>query len=466
MNYIIAILIIGVSTYAFKKASGTLKINLINITSFAFYILMAFEFIGLTLIYLGFRDHYMISKLNNNNVINIAYWSMSYIMIILPIVMIVANKFIFKIKNMKETYIENINKEIVLESNKVQQRIFIFVTIALVICFLAMIYVFYCIGYIPFLKYFDNNFDYATERVNINRNFDGNVYVKNIIMVFLTPLLSYIAYIYMRTTKQKKWIVLFIISFILSVVVKTYDFSKAPIIYYVCFFFVIEVMLGKTSKLKKVIPYLVIAIILVLVLYYVVMGYEGNIFSLTNGPMSRVIMSQAGALLLHFDAFPDKIDYLNGHSFPPFTKIIFGDGEYDVRSGRSVMELYFPENIENGTAGVMSTVFLGEAYANFGFIGVAISPIIVGLIFSAILCIYLKFKKTPLNIILYLECFIIFTNILNAGFIDFFYNVNFILTLMFIFGLKTLSSENLEEKTKEIVNECKNKFIKKNEKER
>lgn len=465
MNYVVAILVIGLSAFLFKKASGTLKINLINVSSYAFYILMAFEFIGITLIYLGFRNHYIIGELNDNKVINITYWSMAYVMVILPLVMILANRYIFKIKNMKEVYIENINKEVLIENNKVQQRIFILVTIALVICLLAIIYVFYCIGYVPFLKYFDSNFDYATERININRNFNGNVYIKNIIMLFLTPLLSYIAYIYMRTTKEKKWIVLFIISFILSVIAKTYDFSKGPIIYYICFFFVIEVMLGKTLNFKKIIPYLTIAVILVLVLYYIVMGYNGTIFSLSNGPVSRIIMSQAGALLLHFDAFPDKIDYLNGHSFPPFTKILFGDGAYDIRSGRSVMELYFPENIENGTAGVMSTAFLGEAYANFGFVGVVISPIIVGLIFSAILCIYLKSKKTPLNIILYLECFIIFTTVLNAGFVEFFYNVQFILTLMVIFGLKILSCEDLKGKTKNIVNKCKRVLVKKTKKE-
>lgn len=461
MSYVVAILIIGLSTYAFKKASGTLKVNLINISSFAFYILMAFEFIGITLIYLGFRDHYIIKELNDNSVINVTYWSMAYVMVLLPIVMILANRFIFKIKNMKETYIDNIKKEVILENSKVQQRIFILVTLALIICFIAMIYVFYCIGYFPLLKYFDSNFDFATERININRNFAGNVYIKNIIMIFLTPVLSYIAYIYMRTTKEKKWIILFIISFILSLIVKTYDFSKGPVIYYICYFFIIEVMLGKTFKLKKILPYLIIAIVLILVLYYVIMGYNGSIFSLTTGPVSRIVMSQAGALLLHFDAFPDKTDYLNGHSFPPFTKILFGDGEYDVRSGRSVMEVYFPENVDDGTAGVMSTAFLGEAYANFGFVGVAISPIIVGLIFSAILCIYLKSKKTPLNIILYLECFIIFTTVLNAGFVEFFYNVQFVLTLMVIFGLKILSSESLKEKTIEIVEKCKRKLIKK-----
>lgn len=466
MNYIAAILVIGLSAFLFKKASGTLKVNLINISSYAFYILMAFEFIGLTLIYLGFRDHYIIGKLKHDNTINITYWCMAYTMILLPIVIILTNKYIFKIKNMKKTYLENMNKEVLLENKIARQKLFVLIVIALVICVLAMIYVFHCIGYFPLIKYFDNNFDYARERINIGRNFDGNIYIKNMVMVFLTPLLSYIAYIYMRTTKEKKWIILFIISFLLSVIVKTYDFSKAPIIYYICFFFIIEVMLGKTIKLRKIIPYLVIAIILVLVLYYVIMDYSGTIFSLTNGPVSRIIMSQAGALLLHFDAFPNEIDYLNGHSFPTFTKILFGDGEYDIRSGRKIMELYFTENIENGTGGVMSTAFLGEAYANFGFIGVIISPIIVGLILSSILCIYLKSKKTPLNIILYLECFITFTTVLNAGFIDFFYNIPFILTLMAIFGLKILSCENLKEKTKEIINEYKNKFIKKNKKER
>ena len=133
-----------------------------------------------------------------------------------------------------------------------------------------------------------------------------------------------------------------------------------------------------------------IAILIVILFYVTVMGYEGNFFSLSTGPMARIIMGQASTLFLHFQTFPDQIDFLNGHSFPPFTKILFGEGEYDVRSGRSVMELYNPTAVENGTAGVMSTAFIGEAYANFGYTGLIIAPIIVGLIISAILCIYLK----------------------------------------------------------------------------
>ncbi len=47
-------------------------------------------------------------------------------------------------------------------------------------------------------------------------------------MLMITPLLSYIAYIYMRTTKENKWKVLFGASFILNFFfVKTYNFEKS-----------------------------------------------------------------------------------------------------------------------------------------------------------------------------------------------------------------------------------------------
>lgn len=448
MNYVIAIIVIIISAYLFKKASGTLKVNLVNVSSYVFYSLMIFEFIGVTLAFLGFRNHYLIDKVTNNNAINITYWCMTYAMIMLPLVILIFNKYIFKIKDTKESYINNINQKVDLEDKEYCNRVFILVSIGLIICLVATIYVFYCIGYVPLFKFFDSSFDFATERISSGRDFSGNQYIKNIIMLIITPLLSYIAYIYMRTTGEKKWKILFGISFILCIFVKTYNFEKAPIIYYICFFFVIEVMLGKTAKLKKILPYIITACILVVVMYITVGGYTGKLFTLSSGPLSRLMISQAGTLMLHFDAFPEKIPYLEGHSFPPFTKVLFGEGEYDIRSGREVMELYNPTAVENGTAGVMSTMFVGEAYANFGFIGVAVAPIIVGIIFSSILCVYLKSKKTPLNIILYLECFIIFTNVLQAGFIDFFYNINFLIVLICIYAIKLISSESTINKLK------------------
>ncbi len=83
---------------------------------------------------------------------------MAYTMIILPLTILLFNKYVFKIKNVKETYIENINKEVELEDKKYCNRVFILVTIGLSVCLIATIYVFYCIGYIPLFKFLDSTF--------------------------------------------------------------------------------------------------------------------------------------------------------------------------------------------------------------------------------------------------------------------------------------------------------------------
>lgn len=439
MKYIIAIVVIIISTFLFKKAAGTLKINLINISSFTFYSLLIFEFIGITLAFLGYSDHYLLRKVRNADSVNKAYWIVSYTMIALPLTIFLCNRYIYKIKSIKEKYISNINQKVIIEEESYRNIIFIVTIIISVICLLSIIYVFCWIGYVPLFKYLDKNFNFATERIKSGRNFAGNQYIKNIIMITITPILSRIAYIYMRISKEKKWAILFIILFILNIFVKTYDFSKAPLIYYILYFLIIEILLGKTKQIKKLLPYGLCALFLIVCAYNITANYKGSYFSLSEGPLARIIMAQAGTLCLHVDAFPQQRPYLKGHSFPPITKFLFGEGKYDIRSGRSVMEIYNKKAIDNGTAGVMSTMFQGEAYANFGIFGVAISPIAVGLIISSVLCMYLKSEKTPLNIILYCECFIIFTTTLQGGIVDFFYNIQLYITLLTIFVIKTIA---------------------------
>lgn len=442
MKLVISIMILIISMLLFKKASGTLKLNLLNVVSYAFYSLLIFDFIGIIIIYCGFDNHYLIQKISQkSNAVNNAYWSMVWTMIILPITIIFFNKFIYKVNVKKENF-DNIKKNIDFGEKKQNIKLYRCLVVTFIICLISTIYVFKHIGYIPFFKLFTSSFSFATERINSGRNFTGNVYIKNIIMLIITPIISYISYIYMRKTKKSKWVVLFILSFILSIFAKTYDFSKAPVIYYIGYFFFIEVLLGNTLKIRKLFSYIAIVLVLLIFMYSSTTGYEGKYTSLTNGPLSRIMITPPACLMLHFDTFPYKVDYLKGHSFPGFTNVIFGDGDYDVRSGRIVIQIYDRNGVINGTAGVMSAMFLGEAYANFGWIGIFIAPIIAGILISSAYCLYLKNKKTPLNIVLYLEFIIIFISVMQAGFIDFLYNINFLVAALYIFALKFYIKEN------------------------
>lgn len=447
MEYVISILVLLIYIFLFKKAAGTLKPNLLNVISFTFYSILFFQVIGVTIVYLGFRDHYIINKIVNEETIQKTYYFLTYAMICMPIIMILVNQYVYKLKpkELEEKYINKLKEPVILGDVSYQNRMFVVITILAVICLASIIYVFTCIKYIPVLKYFDSDFNFAVERINISRNFAGNQYIKNLVMLTITPMISYITYIYMKVTKEKRWRILFIILLFMSVLALTYNFEKSTIIYYFIFFFIIHVLLGKTFKLKSIIPIAVAVIVIILILYKTVMGYNDKILSLSSGPVSRIIMGQSSTLFLHVDAFPEIIPFLGGRSFPEIFKFVFGtEGEYDVRSGREVMETYAKAAVEEGRAGVMNTLYIGEAYANFGIVGLIISPIIVSFIFSTILCLLLKFKKTPLNMILYLESFIIFTNVLQGGFVDFFYNVKFFVVLLTIFIIHIFATSKKE----------------------
>ena len=449
MKYVVALLNLIIIIWLFKRAAGNLKISSLNIISYVFYSILIFDFIGISIIYCGFNSHYLVRLISyNRDVINKSYWAMVIMMYLLPMSIRFFNNHVYKIKSINNKLISK-KSEKLLETNKeTSNKAFIICAIILFICLGTTIYVFYNIGYVPLFKFFVNNFDYAAERIKSGREFIGNVYIKNIIMLLLTPIVSYISYVYMRVKKEKKWIILFIISLILCVFVKTYDFSKSPIVYYFAYFLFIEIILGNVKNLKKVVPYVLGLFGLVVVLYITVANYKGDMLSFSSGPISRLTISQPGSLLLHFDAFPNKSPYLMGHSFPKVTKFVFGDGEYSVRSGRKVMEIYNSKGIDNGVAGVMSTVFIGEAYANFGWFGVVLSPIIVGFILSTVFCIYLKSKQSVTNICLYLMLIITYITIIQAGFVDFFYSISIICILLYFLIIKLIFDKDYLVKLK------------------
>ena len=65
---LIVILSLLLSTYLFRKAAGSLKISKMNIISFAFYNLLIFTCIGSVIILFGFKDHYLVEKINSEEV--------------------------------------------------------------------------------------------------------------------------------------------------------------------------------------------------------------------------------------------------------------------------------------------------------------------------------------------------------------------------------------------------------------
>lgn len=434
---ILTILIFLVSTKLFKHAAGSLKFTKLNMISAIYYYIMVFNLIGASLIYIGFKDHYLIRKLASEETIDRTYSALAYCVIMFPLTLIAMKKIInlFVRKRGIQSFVQDS-----IKYNNTMFKIQSVVFLLIVICTVATVYVFIHLGYIPILSMFGGgNLDAL--RQSGNRNFAGNQYIKNLLMYTLTPFVSYMAYIYFRVTKQGIWGVMFAYMAVLSTIVLTYDFAKTPIITYLLGIYLLEVMLGNVTSNKRFKKLVISAIVLILFFYVVVFGAGNSLFSIYTGPVGRIIFTQIATLFLHMEAFPLQHPFLNGSSFNGWMSFVF-PAAANIRSGRVVMTIYNPQGIETNTAGVMNTIFIGEAYANFGTVGIIIAPIIFGIIIGFFAYLLPGLKKSPFSILLYVQLTLQFITIVEGGFVDIFYSASVVFFIMLTILMYAVSGNN------------------------
>ena len=106
------------------------------------------------------------------------------------------------------------------------------------------------------------------------------------------------------------------------------------------------------------------------------------------------------------------------------------------------MEVFNPAGIALNVAGVMNSLFVAEAYANFGYWGVLFSPVIVAIAMTIIPNLVISGKKTPIKLLLYVICTIEWTQCVTGGFVDYICNVNLIIQFCILY-LVNLISKNI-----------------------
>ena len=88
-----------------------------------------------------------------------------------------------------------------------------------------------------------------------------------------------------------------------------------------------------------------------------------------------------------------------------------------------VMNWVFPELVGSGVVGTAPTVFWGEAYANFGPLGIPIVAFIIGCLVALVSYLVSKLEINPLTIGFLVSLILIFKDLSVTGFSGYFYNV-------------------------------------------
>ena len=243
---VVWLIVLTLSTWLFSKVSGSLSPFKPNLNSLIFYYsLVASSYIGSLLIVLDVDHYYMINKLDHEYIRIIGFTAISFVMIFLPLTMFLVSTLVgFNAKQEFTHYLQKPIDDMFSDKRGRKEFYFLFLALSL-ISILAVAYTLLKTNQVPLFELLKGNVaELGRLRIEAARNFNGNIYIRNIFAIALTPLLSLIAYVCAVKTKELKWTFLWWALFGCAVIISVYDLAKSPIIFYIIMFIFVRMYVG------------------------------------------------------------------------------------------------------------------------------------------------------------------------------------------------------------------------------
>jgi hypothetical protein len=426
-----------ISTLLFKKAAGSLSPAKPNMISYIYYYqVLAMSFIAAVLAILYLDNHYVISRVSDEARLY-GWLSVMYMMVAVPVGMLISKRLWLgnkKVGRVLNDYVKSPINTSGFNGDPLKYSIWVFTVISLLAC----LYTFYSIGYFPFIKVLTAPGDaLGMIRISSSRNFQGNVYIRNVLALTLMPLLSYVWGGYYLANNKLSDGLMFFVSFVMAASVLYYNFSKAPLLWYMLgYVFVYFYAFGKV-KVSYVLALGGVAFAGLIAMYSVVGISFSEFFSYNTGPVGRIVLGQAAGTYYMFDLFPASQDFIGFASISQYVSSLLGLEHLD-RAARVAMVDFNPRGVEAGTAGVMNSLFIAEAWANFGLVGVLISPLWVGFVIGSLYYFFLKKRKSPLWLALFVT--FSFGGSFTGGFNDYIYNGGYMILVGLVIAILLTAS--------------------------
>ena len=209
-------------------------------------------------------------------------------------------------------------------------------------------------------------------------------------------LFAFFAQYLLNKTIQKR-LILFII-FIITTFVMVMQTEKGPMANLIIALFLVYILVKNKGKVPLIkLMFLGGAILSILIVFYLKFMGRETFGEALSGVFSRSFTGQMMPAYLYLEYFTQHHDLLLGRSLPN-PRAIFPFEHYELT--KEIMAWHSPFSYKKGIVGSMPTVYWGEMYANFGFLGVLIPPFFVGYILYGLNIILSCLQKNPLSIAL------------------------------------------------------------------
>jgi oligosaccharide repeat unit polymerase len=411
-------LVIGV--LLLHKSSGGLSLNKPNLHLVIFgYVFLLSSLIGSLLIVLNIDNSYIINKLLFPESRKLGF------------ILVCSSFLLFSFSTWVVSRIVGFNPKVefaqywkspvneVFDSKQHKKLFFSLFTVLSTISILSVIYTLMHTSTIPlFSAILGNTADLAKGRIDAKEGYTGIVYVKNILAIGLTPLLSIVAFAYSLKTRLWSWRVLFGLLFVAAVIIQVYNFEKAPTLFYMIMLILTSIYVGKLRlNLRLILLFGAVAVAYIVVMY-TLLGATGSstFLNYSQGPIGRIILTQIAPMYIFVDRFGEVYPYLHLYGLPDSILQLYDVDQ--MRSARVIMMDLFPEKVQEGTAGVLNTLYVGEAFATYGAWGVMLASVYLGVFVQLLYILFVRLPKHPVFISLFIFFIINIPRAMVGGFSD------------------------------------------------
>ena len=224
--------------------------------------------------------------------------------------------------------------------------------------------------------------------------------------------------------------VLLVITFLITTFVMVMAIEKGPMVNLLIALFLIYVIVKKGGRIPKVkFFFLSSFLLIVLCFFYINFMGVGSVSSAITSVASRTFTGQIAPAYHYLDYFQQNQELLLGRTFPN-PRGIFHSNPFELTT--EIMNWVHPDRAGKGVVGSMPTIYWGEMYANFGFLGVLIPPFFVGFALYLLNSLLFRFSFNPLSIALFAWLLMHYKSLSSTGPGGFIFDISLI-TIFIVF---------------------------------
>lgn len=227
-------------------------------------------------------------------------------------------------------------------------------------------------------------------------------YFYYVLRTFGWPFVIALSLVRALQARAAKWHLVTTVITGLGIVYASLSIAKQPVAaIFAIMFLVVLIMRGRQIRTSSLVGMPVVVLSFpVMVVLMAQSGTGVNFWSAVTAIMNRIFYIPAYVLYYYFEVFPHQVGHLNGLTIGKLASVL---GRETFESANYVYRYIYPERIDSGLA---NAAFIGNAWADFGFVGVLVSGIMLGFLMQYSQIVIFRSRKTLYDLAAY--AFLIF----------------------------------------------------------